>query len=84
MEMKKRAFLLISIILIALLVSGIALAQSPVTGNNSSGGGYHLTLLTWQVSGESSGDGYTLYSPEAPSLESGCCCIYLPCVQRAP
>ena len=80
--MKKKALLLISILLIALLMSGIALAQSPVPGRTSSGGGYHLTALTWQVTGESRAGGYVLRSPQSPSLESGCCCIYLPCVRK--
>jgi len=80
--MKKRALLLISILIIALLLSGIAFAQAPVTGRTSSGGWYHLTTLTWQVTGESRAGGYILRSPEASSLESGCCCIYLPCIKK--
>jgi hypothetical protein len=73
-------------LLAALLVNG-ALAQSTgpyqVAGGTISGGGYRLTTVNWQVSGTSSGGGYRLLGPAAPGLAgSGCCCTYLPCIQR--
>lgn len=47
----------------------------------ASGGGYHLTGLTWRVSGAASGGGYRLLGPAAPALRgNGCCCLWLPCV----
>ena len=49
----------------------------------SFGGSYHLTSLSWQVSGTASGGGYRLLAPVAPALRgSGCCCTYLPLVMR--
>jgi hypothetical protein len=71
------------VLLILLLVSSVTLPRSAFAGGGtSSGGGYHLTALTWRVTGESRATGYHLRSPESPSLESGCCCIYLPCVTK--
>ena len=49
----------------------------------ASGTGYHLSTLSWQVSGPASGGGYRLLGPAAPSLRgSGCCCTYLPLALR--
>lgn len=49
----------------------------------SSGEGYRLLSVSWQVEGVTTGDGYSLMSPAAPALRgSGCCCTYLPCVGR--
>ena len=87
------AFLTLSLLLALALV---VLAQSnggsdppvwcSVKHGTASGGGYHLTSLTWQVSGTSSGGGYRLLSPAVPALRgSGCCCTYLPLsVRNAP
>jgi hypothetical protein len=48
-----------------------------------SGDGYQLTTLSWQVSGEVRGGGYTLFSPMTTVLRgSGCCCTFLPCVMK--
>jgi hypothetical protein len=57
-----------------------------VSHGTASGGGYHLTSLTWQVSGTASGGEYRLLSPAVPALRgSGCCCTYLPLsVRNAP
>ena len=82
--MKIQAWLILAL-LIVLLAGSVVMARTvSAVGRTSSGGGYHLTALTWQATGESSGGGYTLRSPEAPSLESGCCCIYLPCIRKVP
>ena len=80
--MKAQAWLILALLLVLLAGSVAAAQTAPASGNTSSGGGYHLTALTWQVTGESRAGGYTLRSPAAPSLESGCCCIYLPCVKK--
>jgi hypothetical protein len=71
----------------------VALAQSgghdpptwyTVERGTASGGGYHLTSLSWRVNGTAGGEGYRLLGPAAPaSSENGCCCIYLPCVLRS-
>ena len=76
-------------LLLAATLAGGVLAQSSgpyqVEGGTISGGGYHLTTATWQVSGTAAGGGYRLLSPAAPTLRgSGCCCTYLPCVMRQP
>jgi hypothetical protein len=56
-----------------------------------SGGRYRLTGViqqyskgdAWQDSGLASGGGYHLKGPASPQLTgSGCCCMYLPCVQH--
>jgi len=86
--MKTRIAVLV--IVVALLLTGsVALAQSggptsyAFVSGTTSGGGYHLTSLAWQVSGAASGQGYHLLSPAAPtSSEKGCCCTYLPCILR--
>ena len=89
--MKIHTVILASIV--ALLLSGMALAQSgggskpsalySVERSTVSGGAYRLTSLARQVSGTASGGRYRLLSPAAPTLRgSGCCCTYLPCVLR--
>jgi hypothetical protein len=75
-----------------LLASSAAMAQSggqspprwyAVERGTTSGGGYRLTSLTWQVSGAASGAGFHLLGPAKPaSSENGCCCTFLPCVIR--
>jgi len=88
--MKTPIALLLVIALLA--VGGAALAQTggpdpgqamSVQAGTSTGGGYHLTSLAWQVSGAAVGGDYTLAIPYAPALRgSGCCCTYLPCILR--
>jgi hypothetical protein len=74
---------LILAFLILLMAGSVALPRTAsAVERTSSGGGYHLTALTWQVTGEARAGGYTLRSPQSPSLESGCCCVYLPCVKK--
>jgi len=75
-----------------LLLAGAALAQSgsqpsppwyAVEQGRASGGRYHLTSVSWHVSGAASGGGYRLLSPSSPTLRgNGCCCTYMPCVLR--
>jgi hypothetical protein len=75
-----------------LLLSGLAMAQTggpglapvyAVQAGTSTGGGYQLTSLAWQVSGTAAGGDYLLAVPCAPALGgNGCCCIYLPVVLR--
>jgi hypothetical protein len=86
--MKKRIFLLIILACLLLAITAKAsdalflqgyVIQSGVT----SGGGYALTSLTWQVSGGLSGGGYLMPDPSATELTgNGCCCSYLPCVTK--
>lgn len=58
-------------------------ARYTVEQGTSSGAGYRLTSLAWQVEGTASGSGYRLLGPAAPtSSENGCCCTYIPCVLR--
>ena len=69
-------------VLVASFTTRSALAQAweeyPLNEVDS---GYQLTRLTWHVSGEVSGGGYSLSSPSSPSLRgNGCCCAFLPCV----
>jgi hypothetical protein len=81
------------IAIVAFLATGsVALAQFSGQGTptwyavergTASGGRYHLSSLSWQVSGAASGAGYRLLGPAAPSSsENGCCCTYLPCLLR--
>ena len=85
--------IVILVVVLALLLGGsVVMAQSAEQGSPAlhaaqqsvmSGEGYHLTRLTWQVSGAASGTGYSLVSPGSPaSTGTQCCCSYLPCVQR--
>jgi hypothetical protein len=88
--MKTPITLLLVIALLA--VGGAALAQTGGPGpgqtmsvqtGTSTGGGYQLTSLAWQVSGTVVGGGYALATPYQPALRgSGCCCTYLPCILR--
>ena len=89
--MKMRIVILLTII--ALLLGGsVAMAQSSgqdppvlyaVRQGVIAGEGYHLTSLTWQVSGAASGTGYHLANPSSPAgTGTPCCCTFLPCVLR--
>jgi hypothetical protein len=85
--------IVILVVIFALLLGGsVAMAQS--SGQSPSvlytvrqgviaGEGYHLTNLTWQVSGAVNGTGYHLASSSSPAgTGTPCCCIHLPCVLR--
>ena len=75
-----------------LLLVGAALAQSgsqpsppwyAVEQGRASGGRYHLTSVSWYVSGTASSGSYRLLSLSSPTLRgNGCCCTYIPCVLR--
>ena len=44
---------------------------------------YQLTSISWQVTGISADNDYTLTSPQSLSESStGCCCTYLPCALK--
>jgi drug/metabolite transporter superfamily protein YnfA len=81
--MKKRTWWIL-IVLVALLVSGVMLTQTALASRETATGGvYHLTTLTWQVSGSSGADGYRLQSYSQRDLTgNGCCCLFLPCIKR--
>lgn len=89
--MKPRIVLILALVVILLMASwAIALAQTNHHGEpiayrvemgSTSGKGYQLINLTWQVSGALRGAGYLMLDPAVPALRgSGCCCSYLPCV----
>jgi hypothetical protein len=90
--MKRKQNTLVILILSILVIFALILGTSPTNGSTSAQAmedypldevkhGYQLTHLTWQVSGEVSGGGYSLQSPSSPTLRgNGCCCTYLPCV----
>ena len=91
--MNKHLFTTAVMALVCVLVlAGVALAQSgnqpsppwyAVEQGRASGGRYHLTSVSWYVSGTASSGSYRLLSPSSPTLRgSGCCCTYLPCVLR--
>ena len=91
--MNTRVIVLTIIIILLLFVSGaIASAYSGQISDGivyqaetglTSGNGYHLTPLTWQVEGAVGGGSYILDVLVAPELNgNGCCCSYLPCVRR--
>jgi len=81
----------IMLIVLALLLSAsMALARSgehdlpplyTVAPGTASGTAYHLSGLSWRVSGSASGAGYRL-DPAIQSVASGCCCTYLPLALR--
>jgi hypothetical protein len=87
--MKRKLFLLTLVMVLALLTTALVRigsadarpdgAVGPPGTATLSGGRYHLTSLTWQVSGTASGGGYRLLGPAQPALQGpGCCCLYLP------
>ena len=87
--MKTRIVILI--VVFALLFAGsVALAQSSSPSVSDTvrqgalvGEGYHLTSLTWEVSGAAGGTGYRLVSPsKTTGTGTQCCCVHLPCVLR--
>lgn len=87
-----RTLIALLLVIALLTVAGAVPAQSSGAGpgqamsvqpGTSSGGGYRLASLAWQVSGTAAGGSYALTSPSAPELQgSGCCCTYLPCILR--
>ncbi len=91
--MKARVIVLAALIIL-LLAGSAALAQPEkqaqptwymVERGITSGGGYHLLGLAWQVNGAASGGKYHLLNPLSPAgSENGCCCTFLPCVLRSP
>ena len=87
MRVKRMRTILAIVVALLLLLSTSGLAK-PEAGCSAkvgiaSGGGYHLTELSWRVSGSASGGEYHLIGPAVPSLRgSGCCCTYLPMGQR--
>jgi hypothetical protein len=85
--MKTRIAVLLVLLVGALLVTGIVLAQGGSGARPDaatlSGGHYRLVSPGVGVDVVASGGGYTLLRPAAPTLHgSGCCCTYLPCVLR--
>jgi hypothetical protein len=79
----------VAILVCALLLAGVVVAQSgagplyAVARGTASGGHYRLTSPSWQVSGAASGTGYHLANPSSPAgTGTPCCCTYLPCVRR--
>ena len=80
--MKQRVILIV--VVATLLLTGVALASPDrpytIASGTSSGVGYHLTSVGWQVSGTSGGGDYQLLQPAAPAAlrGSGCCCTFLP------
>ena len=88
--MKTRTIILVGIIAIlfvgtAILVQareGSAAPGYTVEAGVIAGDGYSLTSLEWRVNGSTGGSGYHLLSPAVPSQAGGCCCLYLPCVQK--
>ena len=90
--MKTRLSLLLLFIVVSLLIVSAAVAQSDrATATNTAaiqpatatGGTYHLESLRWQFKGASDGGPYQLTGPQSPTLRgNGCCCSYLPCLQR--
>ena len=85
--MMKARLVILSAILALLLLAATVWAQPwgqcVVPSGSVSGGNYHLTALTWHVSGTAGGGAYRLLAPSRPSLRgSGCCCNYLPLVPK--
>lgn len=90
--MRKHSFIAASIALVCTLLAGTALVQSDsqplppqyiVEKGRVSGGRYHLTCISWYVSGTVSGENYRLLSLSNLTLDgNGCCCTYLPCILR--
>jgi hypothetical protein len=90
--MKTRIIILLLLIVVPLMIASAALAQTdrapaasmyPVQPGSATGGAYHLDGSTWRASGVSTGGKYQLSGPTGPTLTgNGCCCLYLPCLQR--
>jgi hypothetical protein len=90
--MKTRIIILLLLINVTLMIASAALAQTgqvpvlvmdPERQGSSIGGSYHLDGSTWHASGVLTGGKYQLSGPTDPTLTgNGCCCLYLPCLQR--
>ena len=78
--MNRRLLLLLTIALVMGLALGSWLARAESAPEAAS---YHLESGGLRVMGASSGGGYRLLSPEAPTGSgTPCCCTYLPCARR--
>lgn len=76
-------FLLLGLVSLPESEGRAAAAWRHVEKEASNSSAYRLSSLTWQVTGTSSGGGYLLRGPAAPSLRgSGCCCTFLPLIQH--
>jgi hypothetical protein len=80
------------IILTMLLSAGTALAQSGEQGSSTayaiesstiSGAGYHLSSLSWHVSGLAGGGAYSLVVADRAAGGNQCCCAFLPLILRS-
>jgi hypothetical protein len=85
--MKAWIAVLLVLLVGALLVTGIVLAQGGSDARPDaatlSGGHYRLVSPGVGVDIVASGGGYTLLSPATSTQQgSGCCCTYLPCILR--
>lgn len=59
--------------------------QAAATTWTAAGGGYQLTVVTWDTPVVAQGGGYTLFGPDTPVLTgNGCCCLFMPCVKDEP
>ncbi len=89
--MRVRLLRIMVVVAVLLLVGGTAVARSDqpspswplhVTAPGILvGDGYLLTGGAWQISGQAGGAGYSLWS-NRPLQSAGCCCTYLPCIDR--
>jgi hypothetical protein len=76
-------------IMVTLLLLGMVASAQPGGGyvvekGTIAGGGYRLTSVDLPTDDIMSGGGYQLLSlAESPAAGSGCCCTYLPCIQRS-
>jgi hypothetical protein len=86
--MKKKIAILILLACLLLTITAQASPAGPaptyaVQPGVVSGGGYALSALGWRLSGPTQSQSYVLSSPASPgSSENGCCCVYLPCLQK--
>ena len=90
--MKTRLSILLLLTIMLLLIVSAAVAQpdrttvantAAIQPATATGGAYHLESLRWQFEGTSDGGLYQLSGPQNPTLRgNGCCCNYLPCLQR--
>ena len=93
--MKIRTFTLLMCACLVLVVGTAAAYAAPTTAATAilgtvqtlSGGEYRLTSVTWQAPVIAQGERYVLLAPELRPAETmlrgnGCCCTYLPCIQR--
>jgi hypothetical protein len=84
--MKKRITFLIILLALVLLSTSAGALSAPryqVETGTISGGSYQLTSAGPQTGNVSAGGAYRLLGPPVPAQQnSGCCCTYLPCIQR--